>query len=321
MGPINPHRGKLVSMSLEEAESVIYGHQFFDVQRSYSNARMNCEYAIQEAEQNLKISTNMNSKLTQQFRNVPKECEVEIQDIFHNRAPSKSLDIEGADSCSYYSKSNSHNILRSKSLLNPSLEPVRSLPPSPTMERRSLSLTPEPGAQDITSRQYDTVHANYRDSLALRGEIDPFGEVSQPLYRAKNICLTSIPHKSTLKSPNEANVSQITRLHRLRAQNAHSSNLNHMTIGYGSVFREQPFQSANMGTKTTKLHGSSNLHKRLIKQITLPEPYSLDISNIKENVSLIPPKVDQPGERRQKTIRFEKERAIHYYIVGKTNNT
>ena len=321
MGPINPHRGKLVSMSLEEAESVIYGHQFFDVQRSYTNVRMNCEYAIREAEQNLKNSTKMNSKLTQHFRNVPKECEVEIQDIFHNRAPSERMDVEAPDSRSYFSKPNSCNILRSRSLLNPSLEPLRSLPPSPTMERRSLSLTPEPVAQDTTSRQYDTVHANYRDRLASRGDIDKFGDASQPLYRAKNICLTSIPHKSTLKSPNEANVSHITRLHRLRAQNANSSNFNHMTIGYGSIFREQPFQSANTSTRSTKAHGSSNLHKRLIKQITLPEPYSLDIPNVKENVSLISPKVDQPGERRQKTIRFEKERAIHYYIVGKTNHT
>ena len=318
MGPINPHRGKLVSMSLEDAESVIYGHQFFDVQRSYTNARMNCEYAFREAEQNLKNSTKMNSKLTQHFRNVPKECEVEIQDIFQNRHPSKSLDVEFSDSCSYYSKPKSSNILRSKSLLNPSLEPLRSLPPSPTMERRSLSLTPEPVVQDTKSRQYDTIHANYRDSLALRGDIDPFGKVPQPLYRAKNICLTSIPHKSTLKSPNEANVFHIARFHRLRAQNAHSSNLNHMTIGYGSIFRDQPFQSSST---STKVHGTSNLHKRLIKQITLPEPYSLDIKNIKENVSLISPKVDQPGERRQKTIRFEKENAIHYYIVGKTNNT
>ena len=52
-----------VFMSLEEAEAIIYGQEFFNVKRTYSCAKRNGDIAVQEAERNLNLSTKFHFDL------------------------------------------------------------------------------------------------------------------------------------------------------------------------------------------------------------------------------------------------------------------
>ena len=73
---------KPVFMSWDEAESIIYSQEFFNVKRFYNCARKYGEMVVKEAEQNLRQSTKLNFDLKQSLDLEDSDPEDELEDLF-----------------------------------------------------------------------------------------------------------------------------------------------------------------------------------------------------------------------------------------------
>ena len=339
-------------MSIAEAEAIIYGPEFFNVQRIYSRAKRNGEFTIKEAENNLSYSTNVNANLKKSFESKYSCLTNEIEDLFYGVTPNdiKHLTTDVKSKAFYSRPSSPGGVLESFQSLRMPFDSIRSLPTSPTLQRRNMSritetersihtnrqydtihASSEPIAPIIDNRMYNTVHASGRDNLSGRKNYSGLPLKSHPLYRTTNICLSNskLPLSSFSATLQNSTIdlqrSENNRINHLVAKKSFPFQSKNMTL---TSLHKTPLTHVSENTddffNETSVNGGSNRSKRLTKQTTLPEAsFSTNSNDIIEDRYKHPrSSVDHVGAKGQKLkSRFEPEKPLRYHIVGRTDNT
>ena len=322
---------KPVFMSWDDAESVIYSQEFFNVKRFYNCARKYGDIVVKEAEQNLRQSTKLNFDLKQSLDLEDSDHEEELEDLFEDINSNDKKHLSSSSS----RKGSLESILDPKSSFRIHSESRSSLPTSPILQIRSMSLTPELIGQTHIERQYDTIQANTRNNAIDRKNYPMcLPVISNSLYRTNNICLTN-PKKpwynsnpNILQSTNEIQLSEASRLHQIRPQSSFLLNSKDIVFGNASSSATYHAQSADTFSRRASFNDISNNSKRLTKQSTLPESWSVATRNIEEENMKNASSVGRFGNIRKNmameyetTLRTKNERPVNYYIVGRTHNT
>jgi hypothetical protein len=322
---------KPVFMSWDDAESIIYSEEFFNVKRFYNCARKYGDIVIKEAEQNLRQSTKLNFDLKQSLDLEDSGHEDELEDLFEDIDSKGKKHIASSSS----RKGSLESILDPKACFRIPSEYRRSLPASPTLHIRSMSLTPEPIRQNNIDRQHDTIQANTRNNDIDRKNYPTCLPVkSNSLFRTNNVGLTNRKktwcnsNPNILQSTNQIQLSETSRLHQIRPQNSFLLHSKDMTFGNASSSATYHGHPATTCSQTASFNGISNNSKRLTNQLTLPESWSGASRNIEEESLKNASSVGRFGNIRKNmameyetTLGIKNERPVNYYIVGTTHNT
>ena len=306
-----------VFMSLEEAEAIIYGQEFFNIKRIYSCAKRNGYIAAKEAERNLNLSTKFHFDLKESLDSELRDHEKEIENLLLGEHQKKEETTGKIFANSFYSRPGSPSILEKMS----STKDLRSLPASPVFGRRSISLTPEPTAYASHDEHYNTIQTLNWNTINARKRLPNLPLRSSPLYRSTNICLTN-PNQSEnrvasrfLYPPHEP----IKHDGHLQPPSPYLQQPN----GRGKLLNSKmsPYHSNNVDAfkKPRNFNGHISNSRRFTKQLTLPESWGLDSSieeECGENSSTL------ETFNNQHTIpRMERDKPLHYYVIGRTKYT
>ena len=315
---------KPVFMSIEQAEAIIYGQEFFNVRRTYSCAKRNGDIAVKEAERNLHLSTKIHVDLKESLESESREYEKEVESLFlgKNRINEENRGI--FLSKSFYSRPSSPSTLRKMS----SMDDLRSLPASPVFGRRSMSLTPEPTAYVMDEDHYNTIQAYNGISKNIRNPFSYIPLKSNPLYRSTNICLTNSIQSGNKATSNFLHPFSEPRKHSIR-QNADQSRQHngsvHQPNGKGSIFGSNTpsyyTSTVDPLKKGRVINGHINNSRRLAKQMTLPESWKLDGRIEEEGVESTSPTLTINNSSQNNISILENDKPLHYYIIGRTKYT
>ena len=306
---------EMIHMSLDEAESVIYSPEFFNIQRMYTLARKNGENALKEAEQNLRHSIRTNFEIKRSIEDESSSDEEEVEDLFLNVTPNHRGNFTNFLSRGCYSKPNSPTFS----------ETQESRSNSPEMLNRKLSLT---------SERNSPIHALTENTKRFRYPTLPYK--SGPLYRTTNQFL---PHLNliwpasnrnhlSLKTPNETRSFENTRINQLTKQNSLPAPIKQMSLMYGSTsILNSPDVAGIRYRSQQNLSGNTPRLQRFTRQLTAQGPLVnkplIRTAMMSKNKGGNYWTISNPLGNVRKNISsgFEPEGRLNYYIVGTTNDT
>ena len=313
-----------VFMSLEEAEAIIYGQEFFNVRRSYIWAKRCGDIAVKEAERNLNLSSKIHSELKESLESKPKDQEKEVENLFLDIRRNSEINAAKIAAKSFYSRPSSPASLKKMS----SMDDLRSLQASPVFGRRSNSLTPEPTAYIIDDDHYNTIQAYSGHAPNVRKPLSYLPLKPSPLYRSTNINLANQVQPGNKvfskflyppSDPRKHIVEQ--KLDQSRQQNTFVQ----QTSAKGKLLGSNvpPYYSSYLDAfkRGRGINGHKSSSRRLGKQLTLPESWRLDQSIEEEGIGNTSPILTTSDSCHSTVSRIENEKPLHYYIIGRTNNT
>ena len=315
---------KPVFMSIEEAEAIIYGQEFFNVRRTYICAKRNGDIAVKEAERNLDLSSKIHFDLKESLESKVRDHENEVENLFLGKIRNSDINTAIIAAKSFYSRPSSPASLKKMS----SMDDLRSLQASPVFGRRSMSLTPEPTAYVIDNDHYNTIQPYNGHATNIRKSLSYLPLKQSPLYRSTNICLTNevqSGNKITSKFLHPLNDPRRQVIHQKMDQSRQQKVIIQQPRGRGNVLSSngQSYHSNNLETfkRGRGINGHINPSRRLGKQLTLPESWRLDQRIEEEGLGSTSPTLATTDSYENPASRTENDKPLHYYIIGRTNYT
>ena len=313
-----------VFMSLEEAEAIIYGQEFFNVRRAYICAKRNGDIAVKEAERNLDLSSKIHFDLKESLESKARDHENEVENLFLGKIRNSEKNNAIIAAKSFYSRPSSPSSLKKMS----SMDDLRSLQASPVFGRRSMSLTPEPTAYVIDNDHYNTIQPYNGNATNVRKTLSYLPLKPSPLYRSTNICLTNEEQSGNKVNPKflyPLNDPRRPVIHQKIDQSRQQKVVYQQSRGRGNLLSSNgpSYHSNNLDTfkRGRAINGHMNPSRRLGKQLTLPESWRLDQRIEEEGVGSTSPTLETTDSHENQAFRTESDKPLHYYIIGRTKYT